>query len=104
MDNSQRLYKNLFTANTPARDLQSALLASCMIQGNTIKGTLLDRVLKAGADPLMLLSDNIPSPRSEINREVDRLVDTLRFPLHHKDYNKPGLEEHTLLMLLSKAF
>ena len=60
MDNSQRLYKNIFKANTPARDLQSALLASYMIQGTTIKGTLLDRVIKAGADPLKF-SDNLPS-------------------------------------------
>ena len=56
MDNSQRLYKNIFKANTPSRDQQSALLCSCMIQGTTIKGNLLDRVIKAGADLLKLLS------------------------------------------------
>ena len=75
-----------------------------MIQGTTIKGTLLDRVIKAGADLLKLLSDNLPSTRPEINREEDGLVDTLRFLLHHEDYNKPRSEEHILLTLLTKAF
>ena len=48
-NNSLRLYTNIFKANTPARDLQSALLASYIIKGSTIKGTLLDRVVGAGA-------------------------------------------------------
>ena len=61
-------------------------------------------MINAGDDPLKLLSDNLPSSSPEINREEDELVDTLRFLLHHEDYNKPRLEEHILLTLLTKAF
>ena len=61
-------------------------------------------MLKAGVDLLMLLSDNLPSLRPEINQEDDGLVGTLRFLLHHVDYNKPRSEEHILLTLLTRAF
>ena len=55
IDNSLTLFRNIFKANTPARDLQSALLAICMIQGSTIKGAHEESVIKADADPLKLI-------------------------------------------------
>ena len=54
-NNLLRLYKHIFKTDTPTRDLQSALLATYMLKGNIIKGTLLDRVIKAGCDPLKII-------------------------------------------------
>ena len=66
-NNAVRLYRNTFKANTPARDLQSVLLAHFILKGTTIKGTLLDRIVRAGADPLDLITDSSPSTRPICN-------------------------------------
>ena len=46
-NNAVRLYRNTFKANTPARDLQSVLLAHFILKGTIIKGTLLVRIVRA---------------------------------------------------------
>ena len=105
-NNAVRLYRNTFKANTPARDLQSVLLAHFILKGTTIKGTLLDRIVRAGADPLDLITDSSPSTRPVCNTvgDEDGLVDTLRFLLLHEDYNKPRSDEHILVTHLTKAY
>ena len=77
-----------------------------MLKGNTIKGTLLDRVVGAGVNALKLILDNPPSTSwdCDVNKEEDGLVNSLRFLLHHKEYNKPSSEEHILVTLLTKSF
>merc|ERR1712090_25705 len=82
--NSLCLYKNIFKTNTPARDLQSVLLDRYIIEGNITKGTLLEKIVKAGYDPLQVVN------------EEDGVTDSLSFLLHHEDYNKPWSEEHIL--------
>ena len=103
---SLRLYRNIFKTNTPARDLQSALLAEYITKGVTTDGTLLDRILKSGANPLKVIFDKESSltSKSSFNREEDGLVDSLRFLLNHENYNKPKSDEHILVTLLTKAF
>ena len=105
-NNSLRLYRNIFKSNTPARNLQSVLLAEYITKGVTTKGTLLDRVLKSGANPLKVIFDKEFSitSKSNLNREEDGLVDSLRFLLNHDNYNKPKSDEHILVTLLTKAF
>ena len=78
-NNAVRLYRNIFKASTPARDLQSVLLAHFILKGTIIKGTLLDRIVRAGADPLDLITDSSPSTRPVCNTvgDKDGLVDTL---------------------------
>ena len=67
---------------------------------------LLDRVLKSGANPLKVIFDKEFSitSKSNLNREEDGLVDSLRFLLNHDNYNKPKSDEHILVTLLTKAF
>ena len=105
-NNAVGLYRNIFKANTPARDLKSVLLAHFILKGTTIKGTVLDRIVGAAVDPLDLITDSSPStgPVYDTVGEEDGLVESLRFLLLHDDYNKPRSEEHILVILLTKAY
>ena len=104
-NNAMRLYSNIFKANTPARDLQSTLLSHFILNGTIIKGTLLDRIVGAGADPLDLITAKSPStsPVCDTTGEEDGLVESLWFLLLHDDYSKPRSEEHILATMLTKA-
>ena len=101
----EMLQKHLY-ANTPAKDLQYTFLAHFIIRGTAVKGTLLDRIVGAGADPLDLITANSPptSPVCDTTGEEDGLVESLWFLLLHDDYNKPRSEEHILVTLLTKAY
>ena len=105
-NNSLRLYKNIFRSDTPASELQSVLLARYIIKGTTTKGTLLEKVLKFGGNPLEIIFTNPPfkSTECDISYENDGVTDSLTFLLNHKDYNMPWSEEHILATLLTKAF
>merc|ERR1712215_519568 len=78
---AMRHYRNIFKANTPTRDLQSTLLSHFILTGTIIKGTLLDRIVRAGADPLDLITAKSPSTSlvCDTTGEEDGLVDSLRF-------------------------
>ena len=104
--NLLRLYKNNFQTNTPTRDLQSTLLAKYLLRGYTVKGTLLNRVIKAGSDPLKIIFEKQPfsCANRDINIQEDGVTDSLKFLLLHNDYNKPWSEEHILATLLTKAY
>ena len=104
--NSLCLYINIFRSNTPASELQSILLARYIIKGTIIKGTLLERVLKCGKNPLDTILSKQPFNRAgcDTSYENDGMTDSLSFLLNHEDYNKPWSEEHILATLLTKAF
>ena len=100
-DNAARLFHNIFQSNTPTKELQSILLAKYLINGTAEKGTLLDRVVKAGYDPLEL---TIMKPRSNHHHIEDGLVDSLKQLIYHENYQKPWSQEHILATLLTRAF
>ena len=104
--NSLCLYKNIFKTNTPSRDLQSALLARYVIKGSITKGTLLEKIVDAGYDPLQIIFDKQVStgPERNLSEHDDGMIDSLKYLLNHEDYNKPWSEEHILATLLTKAF
>ena len=87
-------------------DLQSTILIHFILKGTPIKGTLLDRIVGEGADPLDLITAKSTSTRPvrDTVGEEDGLVDTLRFLLLHDDYSKPWSEEHILVTMLTKAY
>ena len=55
-NNTMIIYRNLFKANTPTRDLESTLIAYFILKGSTIKGTLLERIVGAGVDSVDLIT------------------------------------------------
>ena len=67
---------------------------------------MLDRVIKAGCDPLKNIFEKQPfaCANYEFDRQEDGMIDSLKFLLHHNDYNKPWSEEHILATLLTKAY
>ena len=101
-NNTARLYYNIFQCNTPAQVFQSLLLSSYIITGKAEKGTLLDRVIKAGYNPINLILNKPKFKQNSTNE--DGLVDSLRQLLHHENYQKPWSQEHLLANLLTKAF
>ena len=86
--------------------MQSTLLSHFILNGTIIKGTLLDRIVGVGADPLDLITAKSPStsPVCDTTGEEDGLVESLRFLLLHDDYSKPRSEEHILATMLTKAY
>ena len=101
-NNTARLYYNIFQCNTPAQEFQSLLLSSYIVTGKAEKGTLLDRVIKAGYNPINLIFNK---PKFKLNStNEDGLVDSLRQLLHHENYQTPWSQEHLLANLLIKAF
>ena len=104
--NSLRLYHNIFKTDTPARDLQSTLLSKYLIKGSITKGSLLERIITAGRNPLEIIFDKklCESFVHDVTEQIDGVTDSLRYLLHHNDYNKPWSEEHILATLLTKAF
>ena len=104
--NSLVLYKNIFKTDTPARELQSVLLARYLIKGTSTKGTLLEKVLKFGGKPLEIIFNNQTFKCTECDSlyEKDGMTDSLTYLLNHEQYNKPWSEEHILATLLTKAF
>lgn len=104
--NSLRLYHNIFKTDTPARDLQSTFLSKYLIKGCITKGSLLEKVVTAGCNPLRIIFDKQPFACSDfdVSEQIDGMTDSLRYLLHHEDYNKPWSDEHILATLLTKAF
>ena len=104
--NTIRLYHNIFKTDTPARDLQSTLLSEYLIKGSTTKGSLVERIITAGCNPLQVIFDKqlCVSSAYDSTEQIDGMTDSLRYLLHHDDYNKPWSEEHILATLLTKAF
>ena len=104
--NALRLYKNIFKTDTPARDLQAILLAKYIKKGSIIKGSLLEKVVATGYNPLQVIFnlDTFKCNDCDFDEGYDGMIDSLRFLLHHEEYNKPWSEEHILATLLTKAF
>ena len=101
-NNAAGLYHNIFQCETPAKILQSLLLSSYILTGKAEKGTLLDRVIKAGYSPLNLIMNK---PKFKQNpADEDGIVESLRHLLHHENYQQPWSLEHLLANLLTKAF
>ncbi|CAL4133541.1 unnamed protein product, partial [Meganyctiphanes norvegica] len=101
-ENAARLYHSIFQCDTPAKEFQCLLLSSYVLTGKAEIGTLLDRVIKAGHNPLNLIINKPTFSRHTTNE--DGLVDSLRHLLYHENYQKPGSQEHILATLLTKSF
>ena len=104
--NTIRLYHNIFKTDTPARDLQATMLSEYLINGRTTKGSLLDRIITGGRNPLKIIFDKqlYVCSTFDTTEPSDGVTDSLRYLVHHNDYNKPWSEEHILATLLTKAF
>ena len=102
------LCRRIFACASPVRDLSVFFLSQALVDGHTTKGTLVDRLFKMNPPTLSVLLD----PKSKWwheqyrrePRDVSGTVDSLRYLLHHKDYNNPYGEHRRLASLLVRAF
>ena len=99
--NCLNLYKNIFKIDSPVRSLNIIFLAKMMTEGvESIKGTLLHRVLLAGFNPWSLVMGEAV-PRSLVPRSSeDGAVDSLRRLLRDGDYGVRDSRSHRLVKLL----
>ena len=87
-----------------------------IVTGDTCKNTLIDRIVALNLSPLQIYISQLPG--SDFNRPTpsnsngsnshkvlhDGVVDSLRYLVFHKEFNKLGSVEHTLAKLMVKAF
>ena len=96
------LYINrIFQTDTPLRDLCTYYLSMFILSGNTIKGTIIDRIVNFGLCPIKCAYDK--NVRMHLNSQPDGIVESLKQLLYHDNYIKPWSDQHILTVLLTKA-
>ena len=100
------LLRRICIISSPVRDLTLFHLSKYLVRGETVRGTLVDRIVKFGLSPLAVLFDTSTGQGASCNNELagGGVVDSLRFMLLHKDYNNPYGHRRQLVSLLTKAF
>ena len=95
------LYSKIFKVESPARRLMQHLLSRFICYGETIPGTLLDRVVSMGESPIKRAFNYQHVPQSSATN--DGLVDSIRHLLFTDNFNRPYSHEHLLVHLLTTA-
>ena len=102
--NTRSLFKRIFDVDSPSRDVCAFQLASYVLKGSVIKGTLIEKLVESGDSPIKLLFDRkycVPYYDHNVNSGV---VDSLRYLIMHSNFLKPYSDEHIIASLLVKAF
>ena len=95
---SSLLYNRIFQTDTPLRDLCTYYLSMFILSGNTIKGTIIDRIVNVGVCPIKCAYD------TKSHSQPAGVVESLKQLLYHDTYIKPWSDQHILTVLLTKAF
>ena len=99
--NTKKLFYRIFASQTPARDVQMQLLAHYIISGECPKNSLISKLVAMGSSPTQC-AFNRPCKYDE--PEQDGLVESIRYLVYNDNYIKIDSNEHSLVMLLCKAF
>ena len=97
--NRNVLYNRIFKVESPARRLMQHLLSRFIFYGETVPGTLLDRVVYLGESPTKRAFDSQHTPETSVTNN-DGLVDSIRHLLFTDNVTKPYSHEHILDHLL----
>ena len=112
---TQSLFHRIFKVNSPVRDLNVFLVAKQIVTGSSVKGTLVDRIMRMGLSPTGLIASGpatgnptcdprVAGQAAESRLADCGLVDSLRYVLLHEDYNKPHGTMHHIAKLLTKVY
>ena len=95
------LYNRIFKVESPARRLMQHLLSRFICYGETVPGTLLDRVVSMGESPSKraFIYQHVP----ESSATNDGLVDLIRHLLFTDNFTRPYSHKHLLVHLLTTA-
>ena len=97
------LYNRVFKVESPARRLMQHLLYRFIFYGETVPGTLLDRVVSMGESPTKRAFNSQHIPETSVTNN-DGLVDSIRHLLFTDNFTKPYPHEHLIVHLLTTAF
>ena len=98
------LWYRTFSVDSPARVLCARLLSKFILNGHSVPGTLLDRVIKLNLSPVRcLLQKQVPEITNN-DKCHDGVVESLRFLIAQENFLKPYSSEHVIACLLTKAF
>ena len=93
------LYNRTFKVESPARRLMQHLLSRVICYGETVPGTLLDRVVSMGESPSKRAFNNDQHvPETSVTNN-DGLVDSIIHLLFTDNFTKPYSHEHLLVHL-----
>ncbi len=99
------LYNRLFKANSIAKDINIALLATFIKYGDVIDGTLLDTVLSGGFSPSQIaLSRTAPRIPSVTSTSCNGVVDTLNTVLRSTHFNNRSSIQRRIAENILRAF
>ena len=96
------LYNRIFKVECPARRLIQHVLSRFIYYGETVPGTLLDRVVSMGESPSKRAFNSQYVPETSVTNN-DGLVDSIRHLLFPDNFTKPYSHEHLLVHLLTTA-
>ena len=96
------LYNRIFKVERPARRLMQHLLSRFIFYGETVPGTLLDRVVSMGESPTKRAFNSQHVPKTSVTNN-DGLVDSIRHLLFTDNFTKPYSHEHLLVQLLTTS-
>ena len=96
------MYNRLCSTDSPTRNLAIYLASLYLSDGIRVPGTLVDRLVNMGADPLPII--NVSSLGPTNLRSTDGVVDSLRSLLLNDNYIKPWSTEYFLVKLLTRSF
>ena len=101
INNSMKcLFKRLCSTDSPTRNICTHFIYLYITENILIPGSLIERIVRSGASPLLLLN----GLSSHHNVPNDGLVDTLRALLLCENYVKPWSNEYYLVKLLTRTF
>ena len=94
------LFKRLCSTDSPTRNICTHFIYLYITENILIPGSLIERIVRSGASPLLLLNElynhhNVPN---------DGRVDALRASLLCENYVKPWSNEYYLVKLLTRTF
>ena len=96
------MYNRLCSTDSPTRNLAIYLASLYLSDGIRVPGTIVDRLVNMGADPLPII--NVSSLGPTNLRSTDGVVDSLRSLLLNDNYIKPWSTEYFLVKLLTRSF
>jgi hypothetical protein len=105
-EDTRTLCKRILAVQSPVRDLTVFLLSKFLVKGYAVKGTLIDRLAKTTPSPVSVLFDRVSRRRGDPGESPPTcgIRDSLRYLLHHPNYNNPYGEQRRLASLLVNAF
>ena len=96
------LYNRIFKVEIPARRLMQHLLSRLICYGETVPGTLLDRVVSMCDSSIKRAFNYQHIPETSVTNN-DGLVDAIRHLLFTDNLIKPYTHEHILVHLVTTA-